>query len=254
MWLINKQQMDEYISSCLSFANDDHLFSYFKSRNEYCRIVAMNNEDQGRAWSDKIKNDLELCEKIDIFKKNDICNPPNLYYDNNLGYISPSTIRYIYNVYNIKRLFAISQKDISKVIEIGAGYGGMAYISSNYFNLQKYYIVDLPEVKKMCDKYLKKLNVSCHSFVEDNEEKYDLLVAEYSFTEFDDEQMNYFYEKYFLKSDRLYLVVNFCENEKDQARRIQWLNKIKENFDVIVEDEYPKSQYQNYIWACTRKQ
>jgi len=250
MWLINNLQMQEYIKVCEAFCSDDKLFKNFKSNPSYNRIVGMSREYQAREWSKKIREDKELFQKMTLFKRNDVCAPPGRYSDENFGTISPSTMRYVFTLHNIKRLFGLNTKDISKIIEIGGGYGGLAFILSNYFNLEKYCVIDLPEVTQLCKKYLNRMNVKCFTDV-DVEEKYDLLIAEYSLTEFDDTQMELYYNKYILKSEMIYVAENF--GLREEKRRAYWLEKFKQDFNVVVEEEYPYSGYKNYIWACTRK-
>jgi putative sugar O-methyltransferase len=254
MWLISEKIKQGYISVCDEACEDENIFSSLKSLNSYNQIVGMSNVWQGEAWLEKIKEDEEIKKYLQIFKNNDICNPPNIFFDKEIGEISPSTLRYVYNLIQIKKNLEEDKNKIKNILEIGTGYGGMCYVASTYYNLEKYYLVDLPQVKNLCQKYLLKLNVKNFCIDEPSEnEKFDLLISEYCFSEFDDDFMMELYEKYLLRSDRLFLVVNFCENEKDQKRRQQWLQKIEEKFYVTVQDEFPESPWKNYVWYCKKK-
>jgi len=254
MWLIDEKMKQRYIAVCKEACEDDNTFFCLKSLEAYSQIVGMSNVHQGQAWLEKIKEDEDVKKYLQIFKKNDVCNPPSCFDDSEIGQISASTLRYVYNLIQIKNNLESDKNKIKNVLEIGTGYGGMCYIASCYYNLDKYYLVDLPEVKNLCQKYLSNLNVSNFDINEPEEKQYDLLISEYCFSEFDDDFMLELYEKYLLKSNKLFLVVNFKENEQDQIRQKQWLEKIKENFDVTIEDEFPKSPWKNYVWYCKKRE
>ena len=45
------------------------------------------------------------------------------------------------------------------IAEIGAGYGGQAKIITDVFKVQKYFLIDLPEVTLLQDRYIKELKI-----------------------------------------------------------------------------------------------
>ena len=75
-----------------------------------------------------------------------------------------------------------------KVIEIGPGYGGQSIILEEFFNIDHYSFIDLPQVNKLIKTFVNANSVKfTHNtgVLEDNftNEKFDLVISNYAFSE-----------------------------------------------------------------------
>ena len=87
--------------------------------------------------------------------RNDSIGKPRLYRYPEFNEISPTTLRYIAVALDIEN--EINFRGITKVVEIGAGYGGQAAILDKFISNVDYYIYDLPSVQALIKKYLLKI-------------------------------------------------------------------------------------------------
>jgi putative sugar O-methyltransferase len=99
----------------------------------------------------------EFYSNITKIKKNDRIGNPTLHNFKNLEAISSSSVQYTLDALSIKRLvskyFTNELKQIS-IIEIGAGFGGLCRILSEFIAIQSYTIIDLPEALEIQKMYL----------------------------------------------------------------------------------------------------
>jgi hypothetical protein len=52
-----------------------------------------------------------------------------------------------------------------------------------------------------------------------------------------------FYEKYVTKSKNIYLHMNL----HDEVRKSNFLNKLSDDFDYTISEEFPKTHWPNYV-------
>jgi 6-pyruvoyl-tetrahydropterin synthase len=192
------------------------------------------------------ENNPNIFEKLDIFKKNDTIGQPEMWISEDGISISPNTLRYVKTLVDLETAFG--SLDGFVVAELGVGYGGLCYVINSNNKLKDYVICDLPEVEQLAKKYLSKFNID---FTNDRNKhkKFDLFVSEFCLSEFNDEWLYKFYNDLIIKSDRIYLTMNMHEED----RKSKFLNKVKEDFNITVMDEYPKTQWPNYIVIGNKK-
>lgn len=235
MWLADRLISDDYfnfVNECVEKKN----ISNFKTDQRYNRIVGMSNKSQFDVWDEFFKD--IMLNNIEECKRNDISITPEIYMSNKFGNISSSTLRYMYTSYDITNKFT----NIKSVLEIGIGYGGLCYILSQFMNLVEYKLVDVEIVKKFAGLYLDSLNIDNYKINHDGES--DLLISEFCFSEFSDDMMMEFYNKYISKTKNIYLVMNL----HDEHRKLYWKNILSNKFNLFEIDEFPKTQWTNYIW------
>ena len=91
-------------------------------------------------------------------------NPRNFKYSykNKSFYLNFDDLYHVYSAWQIKRIYnLISKKNKpNNILEIGAGYGGLACKLTQIFKNSKYIIIDLPEVLLIQNYYLSKNNPS----------------------------------------------------------------------------------------------
>lgn len=240
MWLAEKSISDDYFNFVSECVNNKNI-SNFKSDYRYNRIVGMSNKSQFVVWDDFFK-DISI-DNIDELKKNDISIAPEIYNSKKFGNISSSTLRYIYTAYDIKTKF----KKLNSVVEIGIGYGGLCYILSNFIDIKEYKFVDVDIVKEFASLYLDSLDIKNYKI--DHDGISDLLISEFCFSEFDDDMMKKFYDDYITKTNSIYLVMNL----HDETRKQYWKTLLSNDFDLKEIDEFPKTQWPNYVWFGNRK-
>ena len=239
VWLIREDIKNNYINTVKQAINDDYTFSDFKNNLFYLSVVGMSDDKQAEIWLNKIRECPDIFSKLDVFSRNDIIGNPSLWTSSDGITISPNTLHYINTLREISESFEFEGP--INVLELGVGYGGLCYILSNFYNINSYCLVDLPDVQTFAAKYLSKLGVNNLTF--EPTMTTDLFISEYCLSEFDDTQMDTFYEQYIVESMYIYLLMNL----HDKNRRELFLNKLSNHFCISVSDEFPKPNYPNFV-------
>jgi putative sugar O-methyltransferase len=242
MWLAPKIYAEEYEKVVITAIDNEFDFKNFKSNSSYNSIVGMSTVNQADVWYENIKKNYpKVYKNLNIFMKNDeIGNPEMFNCPNDNISISPNTLRYINSCIEIENYFKFEDKEIT-IAELGVGYGGLAFVANKFFNVKEYTLLDLPNVQKLTKKYLDALGVNNHTTSFKN--KTDLFISEFCLSEFDDDEMYEFFEKYILKSKNIYLLMNLHEDD----RKNKFITKLSQYFSFEIFDEFPKSYWPNYI-------
>lgn len=212
-----------HIDICKNALIDENLFNNFKNNNEYKVILEHVSYETGLEYLNKIKTNEYYTNNIlewNKYMENDnIGNPTTFKYDS--INISPTTLRYIsIGLDIIQHIKNINLNNID-VVEIGGGYGGQCKILFDLCNISnilinKYKIVDIPEVSKFQEKYLNKLlnksNInkiifeSCLEIT--TNENYDLCISNYALGEFDEDVREEYIEKVVKYCKHYYIIWN----------------------------------------------
>lgn len=204
-----------YKSACRNAATDDSFFSNFKTNREYNGILEHVSIEQGELYLSYIKNNFIGFENyLEKFKKNDLFGGSKVHNYEEIGKISPSTLRYIKVLCDLKNLFG--DLNNKKIIEIGVGYGGQCLITNQYYSPSEYVLVDLDEALMLSDKYLNKNEIN-HRIVDINsikdlDEDFDLVISNYAYSELDKNLQDLYYEKIIKKSKHGYFTLNFISD------------------------------------------
>jgi putative sugar O-methyltransferase len=238
-----------YKSACRNASLDENQFNVFKRNRDYNGILEHVNVEQGELYLNYIKNNFENLElHLEKFKKNDFFGGATLHkYE--IGNISPSTLRYIKVLCDLKNLFG--DLNNKKIIEIGVGYGGQCLVTSEYFTPAEYGLVDLDEALMLSEKYLNKNEVKHRVInidsIKDLDEDFDLVISNYAYSELDVSLQDLYYEKIIKKSKHGYFTLNFISDifgvksyGKDDI-----LNKFSEKSPKILIEN--PSTYENNI-------
>ncbi|EFB41784.1 MULTISPECIES: putative sugar O-methyltransferase [Parachlamydia] len=199
-----------YRDFCYLAATDDEVFQSFKREPVYRGVLEHVSYELGIEYLKIIQERYpDLLLNWDKFSTNDLIGSPIVCYYPELGNVSPSTLRYVKILGEIRSLFGdLSNK---KIIEIGGGYGGQCKIISDQFAFNEYVIVDLPEPLQLTKKYLSNLGVNHVRLVpptEIQEEECDLFISNYAFSECQRSMQAEYLEKYILKSSAGYMIHN----------------------------------------------
>jgi putative sugar O-methyltransferase len=241
---------DNYKSICINAAENDEIFKNFKSNYHYNGILEHVNKEQGQLYLNYIeKNFPNFVDYLDKFKKNDLYGGSKLS-NYNIGYISPSTLRYIKVFSDLNKLFGdLSEK---KIIEIGVGYGGQCLIINQIFSPKEYALLDLNEALMLSEKYLK-INEVSHKIIkieelENLEEEYDLVISNYAYSELDKSLQDLYYEKIIKNSKNGYFTLNFISDifKIESYNKEDLLKKFSDkNFKLL--EENPNTYEDNII-------
>lgn len=232
--------------------SDESVFAVFKRDRNYTKVLEHVSYELGYKYLQIIKRDNpQLMEKIDEFKKNDLLGSPNKYYYEGIGDISPTTLRYIKVLSDILKMnIDLNNKDI---IEIGPGYGGQCLIISMYFKYHSYCLVDLASPLFLARKYLKLHNISnllfreMHHLKDDTE--YYFALSNYAFTECNNKIQDVYFEKVFKNSHHGYITVNSPDelSEVDQYKKEDIINLFNWS-DIQNEDPLTSKNNIILIW------
>ncbi len=197
-----------YLEVCRKAAEDSFFLENFRSMTPY-RIAF--EIDEGEPFAQYIRNRWKYLQgDLEDFRMLDkMGNAPTENYEG-LGLFSATTLRYIFHADQIKIHLNLPQG--AKIVEIGAGFGGQAYVLRKFCPFSKYYIYDLPEVEELIAKVMTVLgvqNVHCLPIEVDlPEEKIDLFISNYAFSECDREMQLHYFEKVIKKAQRGYMIYN----------------------------------------------
>jgi len=235
-------------------------FTIFKRDQRYRAILEHSTQEQGAACLEIIKKESpELLEQFAEFKTNDIVGGATTFNYDGIGFISPSTLRYVKVASDITNLFGkiIGQK----IAEVGVGYGGQALIADKILHFKRYDLFDLQPVVALASKYLE-----CHSLRSSyraltlnqhcGEVDYDLAISNYAFSELPSNLQRMYIKKIFHKSKRGYLTMNSGTSDsafQDDKLSLTELKELLPEFEILP--ERPLTHPGNYIiaWGHTHK-
>jgi putative sugar O-methyltransferase len=239
-----------YPNFCELAANDDSIFNTFRMNPNYTSILEHVSFEQGNIYTELInKNNPELWGNVKKYMLNDnVGSPRKMLFNGN--YISPTTVRYIKVLGDIKNQFGdLNGLDI---VEIGCGYGGQAKIIMDTFDVKSYTLIDLPSVLKLTKKFLTKCgdNLDKVFFKTMNEltteKNYDLFISNYAYTECTKAVQLEYYDKVLSKSKMGYMTANFINT----IFNLDYLTK-EELFEMFpnhsIVDEVPQTHPNNFI-------
>jgi hypothetical protein len=241
----------DYKNVCIDSVKDESKFDIFKRNPSYNGILEHVSKEQGELYLRYLdSNFTDYKEYLEIFKGNDLYGGSVLSEYDNVGEISPSTLRYIKVLSDIKNLFG--DLNGKKIIEIGAGYGGQCFITSKYFKLKEYGLIDLDEVLSLSEKYLNKLDIEHRIINIDSvsslDEEFDLVISNYAYSELNKELQDLYYDKIISRSKNGYLTLNFISHLYgiNSYSKEELLNKMVDKNPKIME-EYPNTYEKNII-------
>jgi hypothetical protein len=179
---------------------------------------------------------------------------PRVYYYSQLGWISPTIIRYLYVNQTFLNLF--NNVDIEKIGEIGIGFGGQFAVTTKSLQLNEYSMYDLPVVLALAEKTLHEAKLLSGGFKPKAidpviQDSFDLIISNYAFSELPaDVQRDYIAK--IIKNTRCgYLTMN--SGRTDITGRSSGKMSLLEIMEAIpgcqILEEDPKTGPDNYIIA-----
>jgi hypothetical protein len=153
-----------YLDACLSMAENEINFKNFRKNPAYGAILEGGEVQIGIERLERIKafgGTNWLVKNLVEFEKNDDFGMPikhkfeisSLNINSKLA-LSSSIINYANDIYGILDL--VKGSKISKIVEVGGGYGGLCRMLSTIIPFEEYVLIDQPEPLKLAKMYLKK--------------------------------------------------------------------------------------------------
>lgn len=199
-----------YPSVCIQAVEDPAVFAQFKRNPYYNLVAAYGTYEEGEEHLAWIKSYAPtLLKKMEQFRTLDAIGEPATFFYEGVGEISPTTLHYIKVAADIIREHGSLEG--LKVLEIGAGYGGLCKVLSEVCSFQSYTLVDLPEPLALAKKCLDLegvKNVHFLSFKDLAADSYDLVISHYGFSECDKQIQEVLFKKGIAQSQRGYLTCN----------------------------------------------
>lgn len=238
-----------YPDFCKSAYENDSVFNTFRSNPKYLQILEHVSEFEGQQYLNIVKRDNpNLLNHVEKFKTSDSVGSPNKR-QFEIGYFSPTTIRYIKVLSDLINQFGdLSGLDI---VEIGCGYGGQAKIIMDVFNVKSYTLIDLKDALDLSKKYLTNVGVDMSKIVfktmaELEVSEYDLFISNYAYTECDKNVQLEYFDKTIAKTKKGYITANFINDifNLDYLKKEELLSMINNSY--LIEEE-PKTHAKNVI-------
>jgi phospholipid N-methyltransferase len=248
---INPSESDngDYVAAVSNALNNYDAFLQFKRHPAYAGVLEHASYMQGAKCLEAVNRQTpEMLQDVEKYQENDLIGgaSPQEY---PIGYISPSTLRYMKVASDIKTLFG----NVEKVAEIGIGYGGQMLVLDRTIQMKEYHLFDLQPVLRLAEKYLEHhiLNASYKTTTLNQHrgaDEYDLIVSNYAYSELPRELEIKYIEKVLSKAKRGYLTMNSGLPNSCFTNNKLTLDELKEllpKFEVI--EEYPNTFPNNYL-------
>jgi hypothetical protein len=222
---------DEIVSTNMTnWKQHPHVFNMLEHLPEWI----------GKQYLQKLKNDeieLSLIQEISNLNDVDGSNCVTFEIDDQKVQISPTTIRYLSHAIDILNLLNKNNISMISMVEIGAGYGGLALIL-NYLSrkqkynvkIKKYYIYDLPSVQNLQKYYLKRHNFldgfvewkDSSTFGSDLKECNEIfLISNYALSEMNMEYRKKYLENILPMTNGAYMLWNSQDMEGLPFKRVE---------------------------------
>jgi hypothetical protein len=251
---LNRSESDNgtYVSFVEAAVQKYSVFKRFRRNRHYRQILEHVSREDGASYLQKVKLDSpEFLKKIVDFKENDLIGSPITYSYDDVGVISPTTLRYMKVASDLSIFFG---KNIGqRIAEIGIGYGGQLLVNDRTFNFKEYDLFDLDPVLKLTSKYLEChiLNCSYRTLTinqSSGETDYDLIISNYAFSELPAQLQMTYIKKVISKSKRGYLTMNSGLKDsifKENKLSLEELKKLLPPFEIFPES--PLTAPNNFI-------
>jgi hypothetical protein len=239
---------DDYLEVCAAASRDPAVFDRFKREPAYTRILEHVTEAQGRDYLEIIRVRYPgLLEQVDRFRVNDRHGDPVTFEYDELGPVSPSTLRYMKVLGDLEALFG----DLGglSIVEIGGGYGGQCTVIHARSGFERYLLVDLEPCARLAGTYLDRCGVpNAEAITMDrlpDGARFDLAISNYAWSECTRKVQEAYLERVLLRSARGYMTCNEITPDRfGSFGREELLSRLP---DARVLPEEPLTRAGNYI-------
>lgn len=243
----------DYSLFVLSAINNEKPFKTFRKNFYYRQILEHVNYELGSKYFNLLSSQSkkELLEHQELKSLSKV-GSPRRYFFPELGFISPTMIRYQYVSQEFRRLFGDSIGD--SIAEIGVGFGGQFAVLEKNFSFSTYSMFDLPQVIKLTNKVITAAGSPVDKIVEcdidaPNITACDLVISNYAFSELPIAIQDGYIKGVLSKAKRGYLIMNSGRtNHSGRSSGKYSLDQLRDllpKFEVL--EELPKTGPDNYV-------
>lgn len=245
-----------YLDICIKAVDDPEIFANFRSLPEYAPILECGFHGESVEYL-KTKGSQNTLNQLNVLRTLDQHGNPSTIDIPGIGRFSGTTLRYIVISDQINQIFTLPLNP--KIAEIGGGFGGQCFVCSILQPFSKYYIYDLPQVESLIKKMMVTLSLNKIFLMPISsplfEEKIDLLISNYAFSELDLEAQLDYFDRVLKKADRGYIIFNQLHflNSLTVDQFLQLLNEHKMNPRILPEPIFTYKDNVLIIWDKTKK-
>jgi len=240
-----------YPQVCIKATNDFRVFNSFRRNPVYNRVLEHVSEKQGGKYLEIISNDSDILAAINNFKPNDNYGNPRIYEYPNIGKISPTNLRYIKILADIRKYFHTI--DHMNICEIGVGYGGQCRIINAYYKPATYCLVDIQPALALAQRFLD--NYILHSVLtyktmnELDKIDYDFVLSNYAFTELPRPIQDIYLSKVISNSKRGYITYNEITPKEFNSYKSHELAEMIPGSKVLKEEPLTHPKNCIIVWG-----
>lgn len=243
VWPIVQSVADRYFAVCESAQSDPEVVKTFKKNPDYIPVLEHLNYEDGLYYIELM--DEVVPDDLEKFRVNDLYGGATTYDYGEWGQFSPSTLRYIKNLMDIKSLTKKSR--IESVVEVGGGYGGLARTILSEYPDAYYSIIDDHRVNILTDQYLDQFmdiegqwETIDYTFTPQFY-NIDLAISNYALSELEWELQFEYYQRVFGQANYIYITYNFVVPGADKALT-NLMSLIDRDFIFNIANERPGNQ------------
>ena len=240
-----------YPQVCIDASSDYKLFNNFRRNPIYSKILEHVSEEQGKKYLQLISNDSDILGAINNFKPNDDYGNPRMWKYPGIGMISPTTLRYIKILADLKKHFRTLNN--LNICEIGVGYGGQCRVINSYFKPSTFCLVDIEPALLLAQKYLNNYildsALTYKTMNELSDRDYDLVISNYAFTELRRPIQDVYLHKVLLNSKRGYITYNEITPAEFNSYKSDELVKMIPGSRILKEEPQTHSKNCVIVWG-----
>lgn len=246
-----------YSKMVSKFIKSEKSFKTFRRQYDYRLILEHVDFRLGKKYFEKVK-EIYPSFFVDNFHliKNDLVGSPRVYRYEGIGTISPTTLRYVSVMLEIKKFFNVNRP--IKIAEIGVGYGGQFVILDEFMEVESYSGFDLPQVLQLSDKFISRVSNNRKFIAKDiyniQKEDFDLVISNYAFSELPIQIQREYMEQVISHSKMGYMIMNSGNlNVTGRSNGKIGLGELKDSIKGLeILQEKPLTGPDNYLLVWGR--
>ena len=241
-----------YPHVCIRAANDYQYFNKFRRNPIYNEVLEHVSEKFGSEYLQVISKDSDIMASFDKFKPNDNYGNPRMCEYPNTGMISPTTLRYVKVLADIKKHFTTA--DNLNICEIGVGYGGQCRIINSYYKPATYCLVDIQPAlslaQRFLDNYILHSTVTYQTMNQLMKRDYDLVISNYAFTELPRTIQDIYLGRVILNSKRGYITYNEITPKEFNSYKADELAAMLPGSKILKEEPLTHPKNCIIVWGA----
>lgn len=205
-----------YPEFCQSAALDPSIFETFRSNSIYTEVLEHVSAAQGHEYLNQIRNDPAVSQRLAALIADDELGGPRQHHFEGVGLVSPTTLRYVKVLTDLRKLFG--DPDGFTIAEVGIGYGGQCRVIARMHRPVRFELFDLPSVNALAARFLRESQVpddlvAFHDGREPVDVESDLFISNYAFSELRRDLQEIFIDRVALHAERGYVTYNHTSPE-----------------------------------------